>query len=70
MRASSAPSSTASATSPSGSSSERWVLGAAGEQAAVAAQYDDLPDELLELYTPRFHRRLADALGKLQAAAA
>ena len=45
---------------------ERWVLGAAGEQAALAAQYDDLPDALLELYTNDFISTWTEALGKLR----
>jgi len=45
---------------------DRWVLGAAGEQAAVAAQYDDLPDALLELYTKDFVSAWTEALGKLK----
>ena len=38
---------------------ERWVLGPAGEQTAVQAQYDALGPALLELYTPRLHRGMA-----------
>jgi type VI secretion system protein ImpL len=44
---------------------DRWVLGAAGEQAALSAQYNDLPDALLELYTRDFIAAWTDALGKL-----
>ena len=47
---------------------ERWVLGAAGEQTALAAQYDNLPDQMLAALHPRFRRRLAR--GARQAAAA
>ena len=42
---------------------ERWVLGAAGEQAALVAQYDNLPDDLLTLYTKDFGAAWQDALG-------
>ncbi|HET9903862.1 MAG TPA: type VI secretion system membrane subunit TssM, partial [Xanthobacteraceae bacterium] len=33
---------------------DRWVLGAAGEQAAVSEQYDNLVEDLLEIYTRDF----------------
>jgi type VI secretion system protein ImpL len=45
---------------------DRWVLGAAGEQAALAAQYDNLPDALLELYTSDFIPAWTEALSKLR----
>jgi type VI secretion system protein ImpL len=45
---------------------ERWVLGPAGEQSVVAAQYDNLPDEMLELYTRDFIATWRDALSKLR----
>jgi hypothetical protein len=45
---------------------ERWVLGPAGEQAAVTAQYDALGQSLLDLYTREFVAAWRDALGKLQ----
>jgi len=45
---------------------DRWVLGAAGEQAALAAQYNNLPDDLLGLYTRDFKAAWQDALGKLR----
>lgn len=45
---------------------ERWVLGTAGEQAAVAEQYDRLPEDLLTLYTRDFLAVWRDALGKLR----
>jgi len=45
---------------------ERWVLGSAGEQAVVAAQYDNLPDEMLELYTRDFVTVWRETLGKLR----
>ena len=45
---------------------ERWVLGAAGEQSAVSTQYDNLPDQMLELYTRDFLAAWRDALGKLR----
>ena len=49
---------------------DRWVLGAAGEQTALATQYDSLPDDLLDLYTKDFLAAWRDALGKLRAAQA
>jgi type VI secretion system protein ImpL len=45
---------------------ERWVLGPAGEQTAVSAQYDTLGQNLLDLYTRDFIAAWRDALGKLQ----
>jgi len=45
---------------------EKWVLGSAGEQAIVAAQYDNLPDEMLELYTREYIKVWRDALSKLR----
>jgi type VI secretion system protein ImpL len=45
---------------------DRWVLGAAGEQAVLATQYDNLPDALLELYTNDFIATWTAALGKLR----
>jgi type VI secretion system protein ImpL len=45
---------------------DRWVLGAAGEQAVVATQYDNLPDALLELYSNDFIAVWKEALGKLR----
>jgi len=45
---------------------DRWVLGAAGEQAALAAQYNNLPDDLLGLYTRDFKAAWQDALSKLR----
>ena len=45
---------------------ERWVLGPAGEQSALDAQYDNLPDQMLELYTRDFVAAWRDALGKLR----
>jgi type VI secretion system protein ImpL len=45
---------------------ERWVLGTAGEQAALAAQYNNLPDDLLALYTKDFNAAWQDALSKLR----
>jgi type VI secretion system protein ImpL len=45
---------------------DRWVLGAAGEQAALAVQYDNLPDDLLALYTRDFKAAWQDALSKLR----
>ena len=49
---------------------ERWVLGPAGEQTAVQAQYDALGPALLELYTRDFIAAWRDTLGKLQIAPA
>ena len=45
---------------------ERWVLGEAGEQAAVSEQYDRLADDLLQIYTRDFIATWRDALGKLR----
>jgi type VI secretion system protein ImpL len=45
---------------------ERWVLGAAGEQSAVSAQYDTLGQALLDLYTRDFIAAWREALAKLQ----
>jgi type VI secretion system protein ImpL len=45
---------------------DRWVLGAAGEQGAVAAQYTNLPDDLLVLYSRDFITAWREGLGKLR----
>jgi len=45
---------------------ERWVLGPAGEQTAVSAQYDTLGQSLLDLYTRDFIAAWRETLGKLQ----
>ena len=45
---------------------DRWVLGAAGEQDALATQYATLPDDLLDLYTKDFLAAWRDALSKLR----
>jgi type VI secretion system protein ImpL len=45
---------------------DRWVLGAAGEQAALSAQYENLPDDLLALYAVDFKAAWQDALSKLK----
>jgi type VI secretion system protein ImpL len=45
---------------------DRWVLGAAGEQAALTAQYENLPDDLLALYSTDFKAAWQDALSKLR----
>jgi type VI secretion system protein ImpL len=45
---------------------ERWVLGPAGEQAAVAAQYDSLGQSLLDLYARDFTTTWRAALARLQ----
>jgi type VI secretion system protein ImpL len=45
---------------------DRWVLGSAGEQSAVAAQYDILNNDLLDIYTKDFITAWQDALSKLR----
>jgi type VI secretion system protein ImpL len=45
---------------------ERWVLGAAGEQQAVTAQYDRLGQDLLDLYSRDFVAVWRQTLGRLQ----
>jgi type VI secretion system protein ImpL len=45
---------------------ERWVLGSVGEQAAVAEQYERLPEDLLTLYTRDFIATWRDALAMLR----
>jgi type VI secretion system protein ImpL len=45
---------------------EKWVLGSAGEQTALTAQYDELPDALLALYTKDFIATWTEALNKLK----
>jgi type VI secretion system protein ImpL len=45
---------------------ERWVLGSAGEQLAVSTQFDNLPDQMLELYTRDFLAAWRNALAKLR----
>ena len=45
---------------------ERWVLGSAGDQSTLVSQYDNLPDQMLELYTRDFIAAWRDALGKLR----
>jgi type VI secretion system protein ImpL len=45
---------------------DRWVLGAAGEQAALSAQYNTLPDDLLSLYSTDFKAAWQAALSKLR----
>jgi type VI secretion system protein ImpL len=45
---------------------DRWVLGPAGDQGAVATQYDNLLDEMLTLYTREFIATWYEALGKLR----
>ena len=44
---------------------DRWVLGDAGQQAAIDQQYDDLAGDLLELYSNDFVTAWRDALGNL-----
>lgn len=46
--------------------SERWVLGTAGEQSAVAVQYDSLGPDLLALYTKDCIETWRASLAKLQ----
>ena len=45
---------------------DRWVLGAAGDQPALADQYNNLPDELLALYSKDFIATWQAALDKLR----
>jgi type VI secretion system protein ImpL len=45
---------------------ERWVLGKAGDQAVVAAQYDSLVQDLLGLYTKDFIDTWRQDLSKLR----
>jgi type VI secretion system protein ImpL len=45
---------------------DRWVLGAAGDQAALSEQFDSLPDDLLALYTQDYISTWQAALGKLR----
>ena len=45
---------------------ESWVLGEAGQQLAVQAQYDTLFADLLKLYTREFTAAWQQALGKLK----
>ena len=45
---------------------DRWVLGAAGEQAALSEQYDTLADDLLTLYTKDFVANWQATLSKLR----
>jgi type VI secretion system protein ImpL len=45
---------------------ERWVLGPAGEQSAVSAQYDSLGQGLLDLYARDFTAAWRTALARLQ----
>jgi type VI secretion system protein ImpL len=45
---------------------ERWVLGAAGEQSLVAAQYDVLSNDLIDLYSKGFVEAWRSALSKIQ----
>ena len=45
---------------------DRWVLGAAGEQSALSDQYNNLPDDLLAIYTRDFISTWQAALNKLR----
>ncbi len=47
---------------------DRWVLGPAGDQGAVATQYDNLLDEMLAPLYARVHRNLARGIGQAAAA--
>ena len=45
---------------------DRWVLGAAGEQSALSDQYNNLPDDLLAIYSRDFISTWQAALNKLR----
>lgn len=45
---------------------ERWVLGDAGQQTAVGQQYDDLANDLLNVYSNEFVVAWRNALGSLR----
>lgn len=45
---------------------EQWVLGAAGQQQAVASQYENLPKDLLALYAKDFVEVWKQTLAKLR----
>jgi type VI secretion system protein ImpL len=45
---------------------DRWVLGSAGEQTAVSEQYDNLVDDLLNIYTRDFENAWRQALSELR----
>jgi len=45
---------------------DRWVLGQAGEQAALGQQYDNLANDLLDLYGNEFVAAWRSALSKLR----
>jgi type VI secretion system protein ImpL len=45
---------------------DRWVLGEAGQQAALGQQYDNLANNLLDLYGNDFIRAWRDALARLK----
>ena len=45
---------------------DRWVLGAAGEQSALSDQYNNLPDDLLAIYSRDFITTWQSALNKLR----
>lgn len=45
---------------------DRWVLGPAGEQPAISAQYDHLQEELVDFYVNAFVSAWRDAIGKLK----
>ena len=45
---------------------DRWVLGAAGDQPVLSDQYNNLPDDLLALYTRDFISTWQTALNKLR----
>jgi type VI secretion system protein ImpL len=45
---------------------EQWVLGTSGDQQTVQAQYDTLPDQMLDLYGREFVATWQTALGRLR----
>lgn len=45
---------------------DRWVLGSAGEQPAISAQYDKLQERLVDHYVKMFTEAWRDGLGKLK----
>src|SRR5262249_43918420 len=45
---------------------ERWVLGDAAQDTMIATQFDNLPSQMLELYTKDFLAAWQQALGRLR----
>lgn len=45
---------------------DRWVLGSAGEQPAISAQYDRLQRDLVDVYAKAFAAAWREAIGKLK----